>query len=370
MQVLGYLCGLQSLVCSCHSLTSRQMDKKLEQSSTQFTLQTAAASRAVTSDTIAARPPPAPRPIVRSQGQAGHPPLGLANQNYSPPPRTKHQAAPRHLQHNHYGGRGGGPPYPHKRSASPDTPPALHRSYPSSPGTPPSSPETAHRKVHRASPRPRDLSPRAQAPIFMQDSSPQRSNHSQDPSPRSAANSRDPSPRGAEARHPSPRNPRHPRHPRNSRDSENPRESSLKPSWEPVPGPLNERTSPGGGEPSKLGWGQGDRPVDPGELLAKERLKSPEHTSIHPADGPAHTGAIPKKRKKTGPNPSPYPKVINLELKRRRNKSMILIFQERPHPDEIICVSMEDVEDVQQQQQQQQRKQQQPQHKHLPNFAH
>ena len=57
MQVLGYLCGLQSLVCSCHALTSRQMDKKLEQSSTQFTLQTAAASRAVTSDTIAARPP-------------------------------------------------------------------------------------------------------------------------------------------------------------------------------------------------------------------------------------------------------------------------------------------------------------------------
>ena len=48
---------------------------------------------------------------------------------------------------------------------------------------------------------------------------------------------------------------------------------------------------------------------------------------------------------------------------------MILPFQERPHPDEIICVSMEDVEDVQQQQQQQ-RKQQQPQHKHLPNFAH
>ena len=46
-------------------------------------------------------------------------------------------------------------------------------------------------------------------------------------------------------------------------------------------------------------------------------------------------------------------------------------FQERPHPDEIICVSMEDVEDVQQpQQQQQQRKQQHPQHKHLPNFAH
>ena len=307
MQVLGYLCGLQSLVCSCHSLTSRQMDKKLEQSSTQFTLQTAAASRAVTSDTIAARPPPAPRPIVRSQGQAGHPPLGLANQNYSPPPRTKHQAAPRHLQHNHYGGRGGGPPYPHKRSASPDTPPALHRSYPSSPGTPPSSPETAHRKVHRASPRPRDLSPRAQAPIFMQDSSPQRTNHSQDPSPR-GANSRDPSPRGAEARHPSPRNPRHPNHPRNSRDSENPRESSLKPSWEPVPGPSNERTSPVGGEPSKLGWGQGDRPLDPGEP-AKERLKGPEHTSIHPADGPAHTGAIPKKRKKTGPNPSPYPKV-------------------------------------------------------------
>lgn len=341
--VLGYLCGLQSLVCSCHSLTSRQMDKKLEQSSTQFTLQTAAASRAVTSDTIAARPPPAPRPIVRSQGQAGHPPLGLSNQNYSPPPRTKHPA-PRHLQHNHYGGRGGGPPYPHKRSASPDTPPALHRSYPSSPGTPPSSPETAHRKVHRASPRTRDLSPRAQAPTFMQDSLPQRPNHSQEPSPR-AANSRDPSPRGAEARHPSPRNPRHPNHPRNSRDSENPRESSLKPSWEPVPGPLNERTSPVGGEPSKLGWGQGDRPVDPGEP-SKERLKGRELTSIHPADGTAHTGAIPKKRKKTGPNPSPYPK-------------------ERPHPDEIICVSMEDVEDVQQQ-----RKEHQPQHKHLPNLAH
>jgi len=222
--VLGYLCGLQSLVCSCHSLTSRQMDKKLEQSSTQFTLQTAAASRAVTSDTIAARPPPAPRPIVRSQGQAGHPPLGLSNQNYSPPPGTKHQA-PRHLQHNHYGGRGGGPPYPHKRSASPDTPPALHRSYPSSP--------------------------------------------------------RDPG-------------------------------------------------------------------VDPGDPV-KERLKGLEHTSIHPADGPALTGAIPKKRKKTGPNPSLYP-------------------DERPHPDEIICVSMEDVEDVEQQRKQQQ--QQQSQHKHLPNFAH
>jgi len=85
--------------------------------------------------------------------------------------------------------------------------------------------------------------------------------------------------------------------------------------------------------------------VDPGEP-SKERLKGRELTSIHPADGTAHTGAIPKKRKKTGPNPSPYPK-------------------ERPHPDEIICVSMEDVEDVQQQ-----RKEHQPQHKHLPNLAH
>ena len=314
MQVLGYLCGLQSLVCSCHSLTSRQMDKKLEQSSTQFTLQTAAASRAVTSDTIAARPPPAPRPIVRSQGQAGHPPLGLSNQNYSPPPGTKHQA-PRHLQHNHYGGRGGGPPYPHKRSASPDTPPALHRSYPSSPGTPPSSPETVHRKVHRASLRPRDRSPRAQAPSFMQDALPQRSNQSRDASPLETATSRDPSPRGAEARNPSPRNLKHSKHLRDTRDSENPPESSLKPSWEPMAGASNERTSPRGGEPSKLGWGQGDRPkgprdpgVDPGDPV-KERLKGLEHTSIHPADGPALTGAIPKKRKKTGPNPSLYPDV-------------------------------------------------------------
>ena len=50
-------------------------------------------------------------------------------------------------------------------------------------------------------------------------------------------------------------------------------------------------------------------------------------------------------------------------------KSLLQLFQERPHPDEIICVSMEDVEDVEQQRKQQQQ-QQQSQHKHLPNFAH
>ena len=149
----------------------------------------------------------------------------------------------------------------------------------------------------------------------MQDALPQRSNQSRDASPLETATSRDPSPRGAEARNPSPRNLKHSKHLRDTRDSENPPESSLKPSWEPMAGASNERTSPRGGEPSKLGWGQGDRPkgprdpgVDPGDPV-KERLKGLEHTSIHPADGPALTGAIPKKRKKTGPNPSLYPDV-------------------------------------------------------------
>ena len=78
MQVLGYLCGLEALLCSLHSLHASQYDR-MEESSTQLTLhQAAAASRAVTSDSIVPprshppppprpHPPPPPRPIVRSQ---------------------------------------------------------------------------------------------------------------------------------------------------------------------------------------------------------------------------------------------------------------------------------------------------------------
>jgi hypothetical protein len=68
--VLGYLCGLEALLCSLHSLRAGQYDR-MEESSTHLTLQQGgAASRAVTSDSIVpARPlpPPPPRPIVRSQ---------------------------------------------------------------------------------------------------------------------------------------------------------------------------------------------------------------------------------------------------------------------------------------------------------------
>ncbi len=75
--MLGYLCGLEALLCSLHSLRAGQYDR-MEESSTHLTLQQGgAASRAVTSDSIVpARPlpPPPPRPIVRSQaGQLGIP---------------------------------------------------------------------------------------------------------------------------------------------------------------------------------------------------------------------------------------------------------------------------------------------------------
>jgi len=130
--VLGYICGLQTLVCSCQAARNKQYDK-MEESSTNFTLHEGVASRAITSDSIMPRPhpPPAPRPIVRSQAERSG--LTLANQNYQPPPPVHHSQYTdlvRHgLQHNHNGGRQIAntyhppPIYRQKRSASPDTPP-------------------------------------------------------------------------------------------------------------------------------------------------------------------------------------------------------------------------------------------------------
>ena len=279
-QVLGYLCGLQSFLCSCHSATSSHYDKMAE-SSTQFTLQeTRATSRAVTNDTIArpgSRPaaPPAPRPIVRSQGQAGAPPLGLSNQNYRPPPRS--HSNPRHtVMHNHVGVQGGaGPPYPHKRSASPDTPPALHRSYPPSP-SPPSSPETprgARRTRHNTGhpPRPRNGVKEAGG---------------RDP----VRDQLSPSDRTSVERPPwSPKEERPPWSPRGERPPWSPRGEPSKPP-RPAPSPLH---SPG---------------------------YTPEHTAVHP---PPHrpTGAIPKRRKTTGGPGALRP----------------------PHPDEILSVPLDDL---------------------------
>jgi len=129
--VLGYICGLQTLVCSCQAARNSHYDK-MEESSTNFTLHEAVASRAITSDSIMPRPhpPPAPRPIVRSQAERSG--LTLANQNYHPPPPVHHHnysdLVRHNLQHNHNGGRQLAPgntytPYRQKRSASPDTPP-------------------------------------------------------------------------------------------------------------------------------------------------------------------------------------------------------------------------------------------------------
>ena len=120
-QVLGYICGLESLFCSLDSLRSSRY-QKMEESSTNVTLHDAATSRAVTHESLVPRPapPPAPRPIVRSQAERAG--LSLVNQNYQPPPPPV-DLVRYSLQPNHNGGRqltgGGGGRV--KRSASPDT---------------------------------------------------------------------------------------------------------------------------------------------------------------------------------------------------------------------------------------------------------
>ena len=85
--MLGYLCGLQTVLCAYQSAREEQYTK-IEESSTNFTLHDTVTTRAVTADTIIPprpQPPPAPRPAVRVQ-----------HDNYQSPP---------HSQHNHNGAR-------------------------------------------------------------------------------------------------------------------------------------------------------------------------------------------------------------------------------------------------------------------------
>ena len=101
LQVLGYLCGLQTVLCAYQSAREEQYTK-IEESSTNFTLHDTVTTRAVTADTIIPprpQPPPAPRPAVRVQ-----------HDNYQSPPhsvRVQHDnyQSPPHSQHNHNGAR-------------------------------------------------------------------------------------------------------------------------------------------------------------------------------------------------------------------------------------------------------------------------
>lgn len=129
VQVLGYICSLEVLLCSLQSYRAAKYHK-MEESSTNFTLHDTAnnpavASRAVTADSIGPprpHPPPAPRPIVRSQAAnrtGGHHHaqphttdlMSIANQNYRPAtsasaaaataaaPQSAFQQRPHHQQH-------------------------------------------------------------------------------------------------------------------------------------------------------------------------------------------------------------------------------------------------------------------------------
>ena len=100
-QVLGYLCGLQTAICSYQSARHSQY-AKIEESSTALTLHDTVTTRAVTSDSIMPprpQPPPPPRPALRSQQERR---LGqsLSNENYGGPPPPG--VAPQHNTHQHH----------------------------------------------------------------------------------------------------------------------------------------------------------------------------------------------------------------------------------------------------------------------------
>ena len=102
LQVLGYLCGLQTVLCSYQS--ARQEDyTKIEESSTNFTLHDTVTTRAVTSDSIMPPPrplpPPPPRPALRAHHDNYHPPP-------PPPVHTNYSQQVAHkTHHNHNGAR-------------------------------------------------------------------------------------------------------------------------------------------------------------------------------------------------------------------------------------------------------------------------
>ena len=73
-EVLGYLCGLQTAICSYQSARHSQY-AKIEESSTNFTLHDTVTTRAVTSDTIIPprpQPPPPPRPALKAHHDYSH----------------------------------------------------------------------------------------------------------------------------------------------------------------------------------------------------------------------------------------------------------------------------------------------------------
>ena len=108
--MLGYVCGLQTMVCSYQSHRHSHY-AKIEESSTNFTLHDTVTTRAVTADSIMPpprpQPPPAPRPQQRSHNDRGG--YSLANQNYHAPPPVHHtnysELVKQNLEHNHNGGR-------------------------------------------------------------------------------------------------------------------------------------------------------------------------------------------------------------------------------------------------------------------------
>jgi len=125
-------------LCSFDSFRSARY-QKMEESSTNFTLHETATSRAVTNESIVPRPnpPPAPRPIVRSQAERSG--FSIANQNFQPPQVSQPYTniVKYNLQPKHNGGRElTGAPVTldlYKRSASPDT---LYSPSVSQPGSP------------------------------------------------------------------------------------------------------------------------------------------------------------------------------------------------------------------------------------------
>ena len=115
--MLGYFCGLQTILCSYQSARYSHY-AKIEESSTNFTLHDTVTTRAVTADSIMQppsshpprpQPPPAPRPQQRSydRERVDHAP---PHHYYAPPPPVVHtnysELVKQHnIQHNHNGGR-------------------------------------------------------------------------------------------------------------------------------------------------------------------------------------------------------------------------------------------------------------------------
>ena len=115
-QVLGYLCCLQTAICSYQSARHSHY-AKIEESSTNLTLQDTVTTRAVTSDSIMPprpQPPPPPRPALKSQQERLR-----VSESYgscpAPPPvpgPAQHQTLQQtlHHHHNHNGARTLRPP--------------------------------------------------------------------------------------------------------------------------------------------------------------------------------------------------------------------------------------------------------------------